>query len=285
MPDNAINPIIQKYTVDFAGNNNFLFVKGIQGDGYATRFVDLSLMNNGQPYLIDTNAVTAIIRGTKPDGKVIFNECEVIDENTIRAEITQQMSAVSGKSNYEISIMSNSENKTITSFPFFIVISQSSFDVGYVVSSDEFGLLSKKIIEVNDLKNDFKVIKDEFGEIKIESEKAIEDCEKSSQECKDAITNYNEVVNDVNNKVNEAILRSDSATERANDISSDLEQKLQDGYFNGSDGKDGIITTVPVNHMAFSIIDGHLIVTYEDGNTDANKFSIDSTGHLIYTFD
>ena len=35
---NTITPLIQQYTVDFASNNNFLFVKGIQGDGYGTRY-------------------------------------------------------------------------------------------------------------------------------------------------------------------------------------------------------------------------------------------------------
>ena len=112
---NAITPLIQQYTVDFASNNNFLFVKGIQGDGYGTRYVDISLMNNGQPYTVNSEAVTVAIRGTKPDTSVIFNECEILDNNTIRVEITQQMSAIAGKGNYEISIISNLENRTLTS--------------------------------------------------------------------------------------------------------------------------------------------------------------------------
>lgn len=288
MPNNAIQPVIQKYTIDFSGNNNFLFVKGIQGDGHSTRYVDISLMNNGQPYLVNKDAVTAIIRGTKPDGKVVFNECEIIDNNTIRVEITQQMSSTSGKSNYEISIMSNSENRTLTSFPFFIMISKSNFDVGYVVSTDEFGLLAQKIIEVNNLKDDFNSIKDEYAVIKSDSEKVIYDCNDAIKNVEQAIQNSINTSNEITSRVEEAIIRSDTATGRANTISGDLEQKLQDGYFNGKDGtngKDGIITTVPVNHMAFSIVDGHLIVTYEDGNTDANKFSINQDGYLIYTFD
>ena len=142
---NTITPLIQQYTVDFASNNNFLFVKGIQGDGYGTRYVDISLLNDIQPYIIDPDVVEVVIRGTKPDNKTVFNSCEIINSNTIRAEITQQMSAVAGKSDYEISIIAKEENRTLTSFPFFIMISKSSFDVGYVVSSDEFGLLIEKI--------------------------------------------------------------------------------------------------------------------------------------------
>ena len=145
----TIQPLIQEYTVDFASNNNFLFVKAVQGDGHTTRYADISLMNNGQPYTVDESQVTAVIRGTKPDGTQIFNTCQILDKSTIRVEITQQMSAVPGKVDCEISIMSNTENRTLTSFPFFINVSPSSFDVGYIVSSNEFTFLIEKINEAN----------------------------------------------------------------------------------------------------------------------------------------
>ena len=137
-----IQPIIQSYIVDFASNNNFLFVKGVQGDGYQTRYADITLTNNGQPYELVRESIRVILRGTKPDNKEIFNVCEIIDSNTIRVEITQQMSAIPGKGNYEISIMSTEKNKLLTSFPFFIIISPSSFDVSNLTSTNEFTLNS-----------------------------------------------------------------------------------------------------------------------------------------------
>ena len=74
--------------------------------------------------------------------------------------------------------------------------------------------------------------------------------------------------------------RAETATNRANTISQDLENKVASGYFNG---KDGVITTVEMNQMAFQIVNGNLMLTYEEGNTDAEKFSIDDNGNLIYT--
>lgn len=387
MPD-AITPLIQQYTVDFAGNNNFLFVKGIQGDGYGTRYVDISLMNNGQPYTVNSEAVTVIIRGTKPDTSVIFNECEILDNNIIRVEITQQMSAVAGKGNYEISIMSNLENRTLTSFPFFIIISKSSFDIGYVVSSDEFGLLVEKINQVHKIQLD-------LSDLKSDMQDTIKDCEDATDECIDVTEKTKKVISDMNtlNKnvsdaesqriinennrinaedqrniketerndaeqiridnenarntaesirnnnenfrktdetarvnaenarnnaeeerenqeeirqnneqirqqqetkrqsdtataitnVNNATASANSATDRANTISNDLEEKVASGYYKGEPGKDGVITTIDLNQLAFEVINGHLILTYEIGNTDANKFSINDEGHLIYT--
>lgn len=356
MPD-AISPLIQQYTVDFASNNNFLFVKGIQGDGYGTRYVDISLMNNGQPYTINDEVITPVIRGTKPDTSIIFNECEILDANTIRVEITQQMSAVAGRGNYEISIMSNLENRTLTSFPFFIIISKSSFDVGYVTSSNEFGLLIDKINQVHKIEVDLSDLKAEMRESINECDKATDDCidatenaiqvtqgcDKATTDCINATITANDTI-DVMNTLNDAVsnaeqtrianenqrignederigneidrenaeqqrqdtfdttienvitatnnaniaadaantatVNTSKATERANNISNDLENKLTTGYFNG---RDGVITTVDINQLVFEVINGHLILTYEVGNTDAHKFLINDNGHLIYT--
>lgn len=384
---NAITPLIQQYAVDFASNNNFLFVRGVQGDGYGTRYVDISLMNNGQPYTVNNDIVTVVIRGTKPDTSAIFNECEILDSNTIRVEITQQMSAVAGRGNYEISVMSNLENRTLTSFPFFIIISKSSFDIGYVVSSDEFGLLVDKINQVHKIQLDLSDLKSDMQDTIKDCEDATDDCIDATDKAKKAISDMNTLNQNVSNaeaqrvinennrinaenirnnkendrndaeqirianentrksaeitrnnnendrkiaenarvvaeearntaegdredaeairQANEAIRQSqeqtrqtntataientntattnaNTATDRANTISADLEYKVATDYYRGKPGKDGVITTVDINQLAFEIIDGHLIMTYETGNTDATKFSI-SNGHLIYT--
>lgn len=385
---NAITPLIQQYTVDFASNNNFLFVKSMQGDGYGTRYVDISLVNNGQPYTVNSEAVTVIIRGTKPDTSIIFNECEILDSNTIRVEITQQMSAVAGKGNYEVSIMSNLENRTLTSFPFFIIISKSSFDIGYVVSSNEFGLLVDKINQVHKIQLDLSGLKSDMQD-------TIKDCEDAKDECIDTTDKAKKIISDMNtlnqnisnaeaqrvlnenNRINAENIRgtkeiernnaeqirisnentrksaeitrnnnendraiaenaravaeearntaegdredaeairqanevirqnqeqtrqtdtataianantatanANTATNRANTISADLEYKVATDYYKGEPGKDGVITTIDINQLAFEVIDGHLIMTYETGNTDAQKFSINTNGHLIYT--
>lgn len=381
MPD-SITPLIQQYTVDFASNNNFLFVKGIQGDGYGTRYVDISLMNNGQPYTVNDEAITAVIRGTKPDTSIVFNECEILDNNTIRVEITQQMSAVAGRGNYEISIMSNLENRTLTSFPFFIIISKSSYDVGYVVSSNEFGLLIDKINQVHKIEVDLSDLKSEMQNSITDCDRATKDCVDATNKAKEATDNMNslnesvstaegqriineniriaaedqrdkseqirsdnentrinaesirdnnesirqsaeidrvnaedtrnvsendredqEAIRQANEKIrqqqetkrqtdtaaaitnaNNATTSANTASDRANAISTDLENKVATGYYKGEPGKDGVITTIEINQLAFQIIDGHLIIFYEVGNTDAEKFSISSEGHMIYTF-
>lgn len=71
--------------------------------------------------------------------------------------------------------------------------------------------------------------------------------------------------------------------DRARQISDDLEHKIATDYYRGEPGKDGVITTVEMNQLAFNVVDGNLILTYEEGNTDAQKFSINENGELVYT--
>lgn len=361
---NAITPLIQQYTIDFASNNNFLFVKGIQGDGYGTRYVDISLMNNGQPYTVNNEAVTVAIRGTKPDNSIIFNECEILDNNTIRVEITQQMSAVAGKSNYEISIISNLENRTLTSFPFFIIVSKSSFDIGYVVSSDEFALLVDKINQVHKIQLDLSDLKSTMEQATQDCNIATDNCIEATNEakdatdqCKDATNNCIVVTNTANETIdamntlhdtvsdaeqirianeNQRISNEDErkqneidrknaelqrqntfetaildvtsatahanaaadsantaaslagkATERANNVSNDLENKVASGYFNGKDGKDGIdgkdgVVTTIEGQIAFEIENENLMLYYNDADTPPDAH-IDDSGCLILT--
>lgn len=166
-------------------------------------------MNNGQPYTL-TSTVRAVIRGTKPDGKEIFNVCELIDNNTVRVEITQQIAAVPGKGNYEISIMSTTENRVLTSFPFFIVISPSSIDASYITSSDEFHLLISKINQVDKME----------GELDVNINKVNE-----------AVNKVNTAVSDVNNAiitVNEATVKCTTATNNCINATNTITQLGQD---------------------------------------------------------
>lgn len=50
----------------------------------------------------------------------------------------------------------------------------------------------------------------------------------------------------------------------------------------GRDGNNGVILEVTAMHFGFSVEDGHLILTYQDGV--APDFEINENGHLIYSY-
>ena len=83
------------------------------------------------------------------------------------------------------------------------------------------------------------------------------------------------------NKTAVAITNAENATNRANELSEDLEFKLESGYFKGEKGDDGVIATID-SIFAFEIENGHLMLHYAD-DVDAPDFYIDeSSGHLMF---
>lgn len=139
-----IEPVISYYTVDMSSNNNFIQTQVEQGDGNDTRRIILELIANGTPYVLNPDDVFVTIAGTKPDGKEIWNECEVIDGNIV-VHITYQMTTTVGRSNYQIVIMDRASNKQLKSFPFFLIVVAAAFDPTYIMSQNEFQALAESI--------------------------------------------------------------------------------------------------------------------------------------------
>ncbi len=142
-----MDPNITNITVDLATTNNFCIVKAVQGD-MRTRFVHITLLDNQVEY--DFTDVYPVLRGTKPDGTTIFNECTVSAENGIIVELTAQILAEPGMSTYEIALYAapahlTEEKRVITSFPFTLFVNKAAFDPQAVTSTDEFTAIADVI--------------------------------------------------------------------------------------------------------------------------------------------
>lgn len=236
---NSIEPIKYSYSVDFfRKNNNILFIESVQEDGYQTRYVEVTLLNNGALYAIDTDSVQVIVAGTKPDHTSILNECEIINENTVKFEITPQMSAVPGRGKYEIIIKPiDEDNVKLTSFPFYIVISKSAFDSGNVLSSDEYTLFLNKINEFILLKNELLVLMSEINA-------SIVSCENQTNECRDALLDLTSLKDEIQLKLDlidslDLLTVTDNAINATNDAENVIDemrnileeaQKMLDSY-------------------------------------------------------
>lgn len=152
-----MNGVYQHYIIDLSSNNNFVQIPTVQGDGNNIRGFEVELIENGVQYEIDKNDCIITIMGTKPDTSQVMNDCTVSDEGYILVDITSQMSAVKGRGDYQIVLMSKSTNSQLKSFPFYIFTTSAAFDIDYIVSTDEFQSLTRNIIrteEVIDEAND-----------------------------------------------------------------------------------------------------------------------------------
>lgn len=140
-----MNGTYQHYIIDLSSNNNFVQIPTVQGDGNNIRGFEVELIENGVQYVIDKNDCIISIMGTKPDTHEIMNECQLTNEGYIAIDITSQMSAVKGRGDYQIVLMSKSTNSQLKSFPFHILTTPAAFDIDYIISTDEFQLLTHKI--------------------------------------------------------------------------------------------------------------------------------------------
>lgn len=112
----------------------------------------IHLADRGYPYHIDDECY-AVFTATKPDGKVIYNEC-TIDDCVIIYNVTEQTSCVAGLVSCEIQIH-NADGLLLTSPVFDIVVEDTIYDEETEVeSTSEFSALTKLIAEVQELKKE-----------------------------------------------------------------------------------------------------------------------------------
>lgn len=116
-----------------------------------TRFIKAKILNNGLPANLD--GMFPVLRGTKPDGKTIFDNCTK-ENNFVIIELTTQILLVAGIGNYELAFYDSipspgqTEANMIAAFPFHIHVIPSNFDATSMVSSDEFIALREAMTNI-----------------------------------------------------------------------------------------------------------------------------------------
>lgn len=159
-----MNPSISYLTIDISANNNFDYVKAVQGDN-KTRYVHITLLDNNVPYTLKTG-LNAVIRGTKSDNTEIFNSCSISSDGKIIVEITEQMVASAGIGQYEVALYESNTSECLTSFPFKLYVSPASFNAGTIVSSDEFTQLTNSISMIQGITSDATTAIQNMNELK-----------------------------------------------------------------------------------------------------------------------
>ena len=128
----------------------------------------ISLSENGKPYEITEN-VNAVFVGKKPDGKIVFNACNVVGDR-IEYTITAQTSVVVGMVACEIRLYDKSNN-LLTSPRFTMVVDEIIYDPDKIEfeSVHEFNVLDSLISEataaLKDYESRFEAKQDKWVEL------------------------------------------------------------------------------------------------------------------------
>ena len=120
-----------------------------------TRFVTVSLYENGQPFETPSG-VLAEFRARKPDGTACFYDVNedgepaiAIEGSAVTAELVEQVLTAAGKVYAEINLYSSAGEK-LTTFSFVIIVEPSVLTDAEIVSSDYYNILSAQIKAAQD---------------------------------------------------------------------------------------------------------------------------------------
>lgn len=217
-----MNNIYQHYLIDLSSNSNFVQIPTVQGDGNNTRGFEVELIENGVQYEIDKDDCVITIMGTKPDTSQIMNDCKLTDNGYILVDITSQMSAVKGRGDYQIVLMSKSTNSQLKSFPFHILTTPATFDVNHITSSDEFQFLTRNIVRVEMV---IEEANDTISDMR-DLEKSVTEAEKDRVDAEEKRANAENTrisnedtrqINEATRQDNETIRKSSEDTRQSNE--------------------------------------------------------------------
>ena len=138
-----MNEPCAKITLDVQQSSTATFVAVKRGD--IGRKIVISLSDGGFPYKIAEDCY-AVLTGTKPDGNILYNHCD-IEGNTIVYEITEQTTAAAGRMKAEVKLY-GADDSLVTSATFRIIIDGTVYTDDKVESSSEFSALTQLISQV-----------------------------------------------------------------------------------------------------------------------------------------
>ena len=136
-----------RMNLDLQQTDMQITVRAKRGDTGRLRRIALS--NEGVPYWIAPDCY-AVFTGKKPDGTVIYNQCE-IENNEIRYRFTEQTCAVPGRIPAEIRLY-GSEGKLLTTAGFLLEVHDTVYHPEDVLSQDEMDALDSLVLELWELK-------------------------------------------------------------------------------------------------------------------------------------
>lgn len=136
--------LITDIALELTGETKRYEVVAKQGDK-ATRFVRITLKNNGQDFEIPAG-MKVIANIQKPDKKCCYNTCSY-SGSTVTMELTNQALAVAGTAECDIEIRDANDEVVLSSQAFTIEIEKSMRDENAIRSSNEFTQLEQDVRE------------------------------------------------------------------------------------------------------------------------------------------
>ena len=136
-----------RLNLDLQQTDMQITVRAKRGD--TGRLLRITLSNEGVPYWIAPDCY-GVFTGKKPDGTVIYNRCD-IENNEILYRFTEQTCAAPGRIPAEIRLY-GTEGKLLTTAGFTLEVHDTVYHPEDVLSRDEMDALDSLVLELWELK-------------------------------------------------------------------------------------------------------------------------------------
>ena len=141
-----MNYAVYNIALDIHKTGSQVALSMIRGEN--KRKIVISLMENGRPYKI-ADGCKAVFTATKPDGKFIYNDCEIdIKNNQIIYYVTSQTTAAMGEVKCQLKLI-GVDGGLLFSPTFSLIIANTLYsEQPILASSEEFNALTKYLADV-----------------------------------------------------------------------------------------------------------------------------------------
>ena len=130
----------------------------------------ISLTNGGKPYQI-TDGCRAAFTGTKADGKILYNDCVVLDNTAIRYDFTEQTTSAPGRIDCQLKLYGE-DGEIIAAPRFTMVVYKAAVAIDGNVSEDEKTVIENmiareagRVVAEEARKESFAEMMDSFGNL------------------------------------------------------------------------------------------------------------------------
>lgn len=145
-----MNHSTYRFSLDIHEDHSNVCLNVKKGDTNSRKLY-ITLTEDGFPYEISEECY-AVFTATKPDGKIVYNDCTIKDD-TIIYELTPQTTAASGVMDCEIQLY-GADDALLTSPRFIIVVDDTVYDTETEIeSTEEYMALVQLVSKITVLKN------------------------------------------------------------------------------------------------------------------------------------
>ncbi len=152
---------IQTITLDFTVPQ-LKNVRCIEND-LNSRTVKISVTDDGLPFPLNPDTMTACYKIHKPDHRFIYNEVPIDPDGGVTIRLTDQAMAIPGIARCELQIFTKDKKNILSTMPFSIIVEKSVVTDKDIATSNESNVLLGMMQHMADRQNPHQTTKKQVG--------------------------------------------------------------------------------------------------------------------------